>query len=480
MDMFLGIDLGASSLKACLIAADGTVRALVRMPVDTHRPAPGLSEQRPQDWREALHGAMAALNARHGGDMAALQGACVSGGAHIAVLCDAEDTPLAPAIMWDDQRAHREAAALAEAGAVEAIAGNRPNATWTLPQLVHLQNSDPQLLATAEKLHFAKDWLRAQLTGCHTSDASEAVGGMLAGRDGRWSAELQQLSGLPAAAFAPLLAPTDTAGTVTAAAAAEFGLPAGLPVFQGAIDTSLEWLCAAPQTDDMASLKLASAGVLAFTTADPTPFPPVSHYPHVVPGLFYHAAGMSDCMGALDWARRTLTPQLDPQAFAAAARSAPAGADGLLFHPYLSGARAPFWDAALTAELTGLTRGHGQAAVARAAYEGVGHVLTAIWNDMTARLGRRPDRLHVLGGGAQEAFFCQMLADMLQVRLTAGAESDCALAAALLAATAGGAFKDLPEAAAAAYRPAAQFNPDSALAPRYGFGHENFMARHTG
>lgn len=480
MTRFLGIDLGASSLKACLIDATGRRLALARADIATHHPAPGQAEQDPADWPAAMHQAVTELGQSHAADMAALQGIAVSGGAHIGVLANAEGTPLRPAIMWSDQRAAQEAADLAADGTVERLTGNRPNATWTLPQLIWLTTHAPEIITATSKLFFAKDWLAFQLTGVHISDATEAVGSLMAGRDGAWDEGLQKLSGLRAAAFPPLVAPMTQIGAVTEAAAQSFGLPVGVPVYQGAIDTSLEWLCAAPQTNDMASLKLASAGVLAFTTKTDTTFPPVSFYPHIRDGLFYHAAGMSDCMGAIAWVRRTLTPQFDATAFAEAAASAEAGADGLLFYPYLSGARAPFWDADLQAELHGLTRAHDASAIARAAFEGVGHVLTAIWHDITARLGHTPDALHVLGGGGQMDFFCQMLADMLGVTLTRGREHDCAFATALLAATAAGAQADLAQAAQNGYAQTGQFVPDSAAHARYALAHDKFMARHNG
>ncbi len=481
MTVFLGIDLGASSVKACLLYADGRSlerRDLVRANVKTYPLEAGHSEQDPAIWRQAMAEALAQLNEAHGDDMAKLQGISFSGGAHIGVLCDAKAQPLRNAIMWDDQRGAAIAAELAASGEVEAITGNRPNATWTLPQLIWLGQHEPDLMAKTERLYFAKDWLRAQLTNTFSSDATEAVGSMMANKNGTWNRELQARSGLPETAFAPLLAPMDKAGEVTPASAQEFGLPEGVPVYQGAIDTSMEWLCAGQQAEDMASLKLASAGVLALTSANTQSFAPVSFYPHIVSGLHYHAAGMSDCMGAIDWVRQTLTPNLSPSEFSQAASQAPMGADELLFYPYLSGARAPFWDASLSAQMRGLTRGHTSSAIARAAYEGVGHVLNAIWQDMTQRLGHTPTSLNVLGGGSQASFFCQILADMLNVELRAGSESDCAFATALLAATAQGEFESLSQAAHVAYQPSAQFTPDKQAHAGYASLHDKFMSRH--
>ena len=125
MTRFLGIDLGASSLKACLVDAGGTRLALVRAALTTRHPAPGQTEQDPAAWRTALNQAIADLGQSHAADMAALDGIAFSGGAHIGVLTDSDGTPLRPAIMWSDQRAAKEAAKLAADGIVERVTGNR-------------------------------------------------------------------------------------------------------------------------------------------------------------------------------------------------------------------------------------------------------------------------------------------------------------------------------------------------------------------
>ncbi len=480
MSVFLGIDLGASALKACLVSASGEKLAQARASYPTHMPQTGHSEQNPQDWVDAMRAALATLKNDAGAAFSEITGISFSGGAHIAVLCDAAGNVLRPAILWSDQRAAMQAGKLngelTAGSTVQDIAGNAPNATWTLPQLIWLQAHEPEIIVATEKLYFAKDWLAAQMTDAHVSDKSEAVGSLMADKTGQWHDDLCRLSGIQKSALPALIDIGAPCGEVTAKAAEVFSLPL-VPVYQGAIDTSMEWLCAAPLDAQTASLKLASAGVIAFTTNEPQRFPPVSYYPHIVDGLSYHAAGMSDCMGAIDYVRQSFTPTLDMAAFEAKAAAAKAGAEGLLFYPYLSGARAPFWDAELRASWHGLTRAHDQSAVARAAYEGVGHVLTAIWHDMTDKLGHKPDSLHVLGGGGESDFFCQMLADMMAVTIKRGVETDCAFATALFAAASHHGIKaeDLTKTA---YLPNGEFTPDKAAHAVYAFSHQAFMARH--
>ena len=475
MEFFLGIDLGASALKACLLDRNGRSVAATRAAFDTHHPKAGYCEQNPADWIDALRAALSEMRRDHAQELDAVAALSLSGGAHIGVLCDGDNAPLRPAIMWSDQRAAEQAAALAQEGDVLARAGNAPNATWTLPQLIWLNAHEPNILTATEKLFFAKDWLAAQLTDKHISDRSEAVGSLMAGRDGQWDKQLITMSGLKAEALPTLVECGTLIGRISARASEAFGLPQAR-VYQGAIDTSMEWLCATPLDNKTATLKLASAGVISLTTDTEAHFPPISFYPHIMDGLSYHASGMSDCMGAIEFIRQNFTPTLSPKDFEAAAMQAEIGAEGVLFYPYLSGARAPFWQADLRAEMHGLTRGHAKSAIARAAYEGVGHVLTAIWRDLCDKTGNRPPLLHILGGGAGD-FFCQMLADMLNVTLQRGSETDCAFATALFAA-ASHHGDDPKQRALAAYQTEQKFTPDKAAHAVYDDAYKGFMTRH--
>ncbi|MGB0343654.1 MAG: xylulokinase [Parvibaculales bacterium] len=485
MDIFLGIDLGAGSLKATLIAGDrlsdgqNALLASASAPVETYQPAPGHIEQNPQDWRRAMQQALAELTASHAEAMRGLTGIAFSGGAHIGVLCDGAGAPLRPAIMWSDLRAATQARQLHNDGTCARITGNRPNATWTLPQLRWLAENEADILAKCQKLYFAKDWLRAQLTGDHATDMGEVVGAMMndAVMTG-WDDNLLALSGLEKTALPQIMSPGAMAGRVTPAAATAFGLPANVPVYVGSIDTSTEWLCCAPLSATTASLKLASAGVLSFgARAASTTYPPVSRYPHILDDCVYHAAGMSNCTGALEWVRQNWLGGMAWAQMTALAATARPGAAGVRFYPYLNGERAPLWRTDICAALTGLTRATSSADLARAAFEGVSFALREIWLDMTAKLPDRPQSLHVLGGGAANPLWLQMLADILNMPLVCGQYRDASFATALLAAQAHGRFDSLSQAADLAYREQAVFLPDKAQNDSYDAIYADFIAR---
>ena len=472
MSFFLGIDLGASALKLSLIDAHAQYVGGCSMGLETHKPEPGHSEQNPADWRTALQNGLGRLHADFPTELQALRAIVFTGGAHIAVLCDDANKPLRPAIMWSDQRAAAQASQLREDEEIIKISGNLPNPTWTLPQLCWLQAHEPDLMARLARVYFAKDWLRAQLTGDRVTDMGEATGAMLGDiRQSGWATQMLTQAGVEKPMMAELVSPLTKAG-ITDARAHEFHLPSGVAIYQGSIDTTVEWLCCGALKVGKTSIKLASAGVVSKICEGFVPRPPVSIYPHLTEPLYYHAAGMNNCTGALNWFIETFAPTLTLDRIADIAAGAPTGAGGVLFHPYLLGERAPHWNPELTASFTGMTRATEQSHLARAVFEGIGHALAQIWQSMDIAASEAI----LLGGGTQNAFWCQMIADMTGAVLRVPEHTDAAFGAALLAAHADGAFDTLAMAAEAGYRTRAEFSPDKQARACYVATYEVYRA----
>ena len=472
MSFFLGIDLGASALKLSLIDTHAQYVGGCGIGLATDTPKPGHAEQNPADWCSALQSGLGQLHTDFPAEVQALRAIVFTGGAHIAVLCDDANKPLRPAIMWSDQRAAAQANQLRKDQEIIKISGNQPNPTWTLPQLCWLQAHEPDLMARLARVFFAKDWLRAQLTGDRLTDMGEATGAMLGDiRGSGWATQILTQAGIKKPMMAELVSPLAKAGT-TDARAQKFHLPSGVAIYQGSIDTTVEWLCCGAPKADKTHIKLASAGVVSKICKGLAPRPPVSIYPHLAEPLYYHAAGMNNCTSALDWFAKTFAPIQTLDQIADIAADAPAGADGVLFHPYLLGERAPHWSPDLTASFTGMTRATNQSHLARAVFEGIGHALTQIWHSMDIAASEAT----VLGGGAQSAFWCQMIADMTGAVLRVPEHTDASFGAALLAAHADGAFDTLATAAKAGFHKRAEFFPDKQAHACYIASHEVYRA----
>lgn len=459
----LGIDLGAGSLKATVLTASGQVLGEASAPLTTHTPHPGWSEQHPADWFAALCIAVPAALAQAEIRATQLAGLCLSAGAHIPVLLDAENRVLRPAILWNDQRSHVEARELHEqAGAmIIQTALNRVNPTWTLAMLRWLHKHEPQVIARTHKLLLAKDYLRYCLTGDWHSDFSDAIGALMADATTRnWSAALCRLIDWNPATLPPLAQPTAVVGTVTAQAAVASGLPAGLPVVCGSNDTTVELYGAGAITPGQGALKLATAGVLFLTTDGPRVNPPISCYPHILDGLYYTATGTNSCASAHRWLRDRLFPNETFAEMDALAASVTTGANGLIFHPYLQGERAPYWDPHLRADFIGLTMQHNRAHFARALYEGIAYSLRDLLE--TARtLGQDFSSLRLLGGGARSATWRQIVCDVLGLPVAKPAYGDASFGAALVAGVGVGVFASAQAAVMQCVHITAQHEPDA-------------------
>jgi xylulokinase len=454
----LGVDLGAGSLKASVIDLEGRLRGEASHPIETQIPHFGWSEQDPESWYRAFRAAVPAALAAAKAGGADIAGLAVSAGAHIPVLLDAEDRVIRPAILWNDQRSAEEAKALhAEAGAmIIATSLNRVNPTWSLAMLKWLQKHEPDAVARVRKFMLAKDYLRFRLTGTWETDFSDVLGALMSDHRTRsWSPEICALVGWPMDTLPPVVEPTAIVGGISKAVAAETGLAAGTPVACGSNDTTVEFFGVGAVTPGQGAIKLATAGVLFLATDRPVVNPPISCYPHILAGMYYTATGTNSCASAHRWLRdRMFLPEEGGDgaaAFAAMDRMAaavPPGSDGLIFHPYLQGERAPYWDPYLRADFIGMTMQHRREHFARALYEGIAFSIRDLLE--TARgFGQSFGDIRLIGGGARSATWRQIIADVTGLAIERPENGDASFGAALVAGIGVGAF---PSARAAVER----------------------------
>lgn len=469
MRYLLGIDLGAGSLKAMVINTTGHLTGEASCPVTTHIPQPGFAEQDPAQWRGALGIAVKQALANAEIPATEIAGVSVSAGAHIPVLMDAAGEVIRPAIMWSDQRSLLEAQALhAQAGdMITKTSLNRVNPTWTLAMLAWLQKHEPANITRTAKLFLAKDYLRFCLTGTWETDYSDAIGTLMADDATKnWSPEICALIGWNKQTLPPIKPATEIVGGVTAQAAALTGLAPGTPVICGSNDTSVEFFGVGGITPGMGAVKLATAGVLFLATQGKSVHPPVSCYPHVIEGLYYTATGTNSCASAHRWLRDTMFASGGFAEMDALAATIAPGSGGLLFHPYLQGERAPYWDPHLRADFIGLTIAHTRAHFARALYEGIAFSIRDVLQAAQA-LGLHYGAIRLMGGGAKSPTWRQIIADVTGLEVEMMENTDASFGAALLAGVGVGIFATPEAAVAQCVRPLAGCTPDAATHALY-------------
>jgi len=468
-EALLGIDLGSGSLKASVVAMDGRLLGEASHPIETRIPHFGWAEQDPEGWWTALCALVP--KALRNAQMAKteIRGIGVSGGAHIPVLLDEADHIIRPAILWADQRSATEAKELHERAGETIITTslNRVNPTWSLAMLAWIKRHEPAAAAQTKKLMLSKDYLRFRLTGTWETDYSDVVGALMADHRTRtWSPELCALIDWPMDTLPRLVEPSSVVGGVSRAAAEALSLKAGTPVVCGSNDTTVEFFGVGATRPGMAAIKLATAGVLFLATQGPVVKPPISCYPHIVDGMYYLATGTNSCASAHRWLRDRMFLAADGDGTAAfaemdrlAGEIAP-GAEGLLFHPYLQGERAPYWDPFLRADFIGLTMQHGQAHFARALYEGIAFSIRDLLE--TAKgFGLEFGATRLIGGGSRSATWRQIMADVTGLLIEKPENGDASYGAALVAGIGIGAFASPAEAVARCVRIVGRAEPDT-------------------
>ncbi|MBM1691503.1 FGGY family carbohydrate kinase [Sulfitobacter geojensis] len=443
--MFLGIDLGLGSLKVSLVDSDGLLVGQASSVVVTDNREPGYAEQNPADWERAMAVALKSLGSR--ADLTQVTAISFTAGTHSSVLLGRDDEVLRPVIMWSDQRANAEAEDLNRRleDRLMAIGHNRAAPTWSISPLFWLRRNEPDVVERVRTVLFPKDWLRMQLTGDRFTDRIDAQGTLMLDVDRlQWSQELCDAIGWKLDTLPEIRNPTDLAGHVLPQAATRYGLHAGTPVYVGTCDTAAEvWSAGAIRPGDTV-VKLASAGVVNVVCAKPTKLPDVPSKGFVMPGQFYALGAINSCATAHKWVADLLLGRAaDGDAFNeldALAKGIAPGSEGLLFHPYLVGERAPYWDSGLRASFVGLNITHGRGHVMRALYEGVAFALRDAARPMRDS-GLRIELAALIGGGSKSDLWAQVIADVLNIPLRRPVHGDASYGAALIAAVGAGAFE---------------------------------------
>jgi xylulokinase len=375
--LLAGLDLGTTGVKVVLVDAGTGVtvaRSYRDYPSDTG--TAGRHEQDPDDWWTAAAAALREAVVRiPAGSVAAIG---LSGHMHAVALVDERDHPVRPALTWADRRATAEVRRLRDSVMGERT-GNPVVEAFSAPKLAWLAIHEPWSVARAARLVQPKDVLRHRLTGSWGTDVTDAAGTLLYDiHTGHWDPRLWALTGVDPRLAVPVAGSAEVVGTVSAAAAAATGLPAGIPVVAGGGDVSCAALGAGVVAEGHVYVNVGTAAqIVTPLNARPEASPERFVFaragePGFLTMVSSYAAGL-----AIRWSERTLLGGgPDGTADHVAAGSEP-GARGLTFLPYLLGASAPVHDPDVRAALLGAGPEHGPADVARAALEGVAYACAA-------------------------------------------------------------------------------------------------------
>jgi xylulokinase len=489
--ILLGIDVGTTGSKAVLIDPRGEVRAEATTDVALATPQALWAEQQPADWWAATVSSVRRVLAQAGLNGTQVSAVGLTGQMHGLVLLDAHGEVLRPAILWNDQRTGPQCAAItARLGLPRLLEliGNPVLPGFTAPKILWVREHEPEVYGRVAHVLLPKDYVRYRLTGALASEVSDASGTALfdVGRR-RWSAEMPAALDIPSAWLPEVTESAVVSARISAAAAEQTGLAAGTPVVGGAGDQAAQAIGSGATQEGVVMVTLGTSGVVfaSSSTYRPEPQGRLHAFCHAAPDTWHLMGVMLSAGGSLRWYRDTLgQPECaraaaegcDPyDILTADAAAVPAGADRLLFLPYLCGERTPHADPQARGVFCGLTLRHGKAHLTRAVLEGVAFGLRDALELLRA-LDVRIDQVRVSGGGARSSLWRQILADVFATEIvTTNVTQGAGFGAALLAGVGIGVYGSVAEACEQVIRVVAGCRPGSAVGT-YGEAYARYRA----
>jgi xylulokinase len=428
--MYLGVDIGTSSVKAVLVDDGDRIVAMTSRALHVARPQPGFSEQDPEGWWQATLGVIDELAAVRPAALAATRGIGLSGQMHGAVLLDRAGRVLRPAILWNDGRSAAECQELEERlPRLHAVTGNLAMPGFTAPKLLWIRKHQPAIFAAIHKVLLPKAYVRWRLCGETVEDMSDASGTLwldVGCRD--WSDDALAATGLAREHMPDLVEGTAAAGVLAHDLAARWGMTKPPVIAGGAGDNAASAVGLGAVAPGSAFLSLGTSGVLWATTARfaPNPASAVHAFCHAVPDTWHQMGVILSAASALSWvadlfgvSEADLLDELGERV---------AGPSPVLFLPYLAGERTPHNDAGLRGVLMGLGFDTGRSTLAQAVLEGVAFA----FRDCLLALGEAGTTIaaaDVVGGGARSRLWVGILASVLGIPLALVAEGETGAAA---------------------------------------------------
>ena len=431
----VGVDIGTQSLKAIVASRELKIAGQASVGYGVTHPHPGWAEQDPMLWETALVRVIGEALRAAGVAPTQVTALAIAGQLDGCVAVGAAGQPISPCLIWMDRRAVKQVESL-NGAALQRKTGIMADASHMGAKIAWLKQNG---VVGARCFHQPTSYLVSRLTGRHVFDHGLASTTMLYSLEARdYDADLLKQFGITRGELPEIADAHAVAGPLTEQGARLTGLPVGLPVAVGTGDDFSAPLGAGLAAPGRMVGILGTAEVVGALDRDPKiDMKGLVETHRFIDGSFFIENPGWLSGGVLTWFQNTFRVGSVAELNELAA-SAPAGSDGLLFIPALSGAMAPEWTASARGCFYGLTPAHGLGHMARAVLEGCAYAM----RDVLLRLREMQvpvESILLSGGGARSALWSQIRADVCGLPVFISENTDTSpIGAAILAVVAGG------------------------------------------
>ena len=473
--LYIGVDLGTSSVKILLMDEKGNIKNVVSREYSLAFPHPGWSEQSPMDWYEQSIAGLKDLLS--GCDLSQVAGISFGGQMHGLVILDENDEVIRPAILWNDGRTWRETDYLNEEIGKDKLSKYTANiafAGFTAPKILWVKNNEPDNFSKISKIMLPKDYLAYRLSGTFCTDVSDASGMLLMDVEKKcWSKEMIAICGIKEEQLPKLFESYDVVGTLKPEIAGELGLGSDVKVIAGAGDNAAAAVGTGTVGDGMCNISLGTSGTIFISSEK------FGVDKHNALHSFAHADGYYHLMGCMlsaascnKWWAEDILQTKD---FASEQASIGALGENTVFYlPYLMGERSPHNDPKARATFTGMTMDTTRADMTQAVLEGVAFGLRDSL-EVARQLGVHIERTKICGGGAKSELWKKIIANVMNLKVDViETEEGPALGGAILAAVGCGEYKDVKSAVGEFVNIVETVEPDTELVAKYEARYQEF------
>jgi len=454
----LGIDIGTSGCKCTVIDDNGAMIAEASSGYGTAALNPGWSEQRPDDWYSALIFSLRSISRNDAYAIRDIRAVGLTGQMRGITLIGDTGTVIRDSVLWNDNRCETEVREILDkhADLIRSVTRNPLNTMCSLPKLLWIMKHEPEIWRSARAMIYPKDYIAYRLTGSLHTDHSDASGSSLYDLTKRtWSQEILDLFSIPLKKLPAIVSSTSVVGGLTSRAAKETGLLESVPVVAGGSDAVAELFAAGVRTPRQCKIRLGSSGAISTAVRSLDDSGASRHYcwSYIEPDTWMIDINTRSCAQAVEWLcgvfynfergegdRSLLYSIMEKEA-----SSISAGSEGLVFHPYLMGEDAPYWNTDLRASFWGITSRHTRAHFSRAILEGTAYAL----RDARSAMGKNAEQFEeylFVGGGIKNRLWVSIVADVLGVDAVISLNASASAGAAMLAGIGAGVFADHEDA----------------------------------